>query len=68
MHIVHDKRPALLCGGAADAAADRDADTGRQTLKRTQNKLGAVEQVEARPIRIRQREFKQRRSIRQVSD
>jgi hypothetical protein len=54
VHVAHQLRFARLRGGAADAAAERDADARRLALERTDHQFLAVEQIEAGPVHLGQ--------------
>ena len=47
--VLHQLRFADLRGGAAYAAAERDADTGRAARKRAEHQFATDRAVEARP-------------------
>src|SRR5690606_12958830 len=63
MHVLHPLRPALACRGAADALAERDADTRRFAAERAKHQLFADQPVEAGPVQIRNQLPDQRRKI-----
>ena len=61
VHVVDDDRRFLRRGGAADAAAERDARVRRRLAdERAEHELVAVEQVDADPVVVRHGVLQQR--------
>ena len=67
-HVRDAKRPAFLRRGAANTAAQRDANTGRPALKRTEHQLAGFQEVKTHPVQARDRIENQRCAIGHVSD
>ena len=68
MYVRDDDRLAPLGSRAADAGADFDSRTRGLALERRKDEFAVFEQVEARPIQIRQRVINQRRAVGGVGD
>jgi hypothetical protein len=70
MH-VRDHHGFAACGRrAAHAAADRDAHAGGLALERAEQQVAALrlDEVEARPVELRQAPVQQRHEVRRIGD
>ena len=63
VNIINQDGLSLLRGRAANSFAHRDAHACRFSLKRTKHEFALFEQIESRPIQIRQRMIEQRREV-----
>ena len=68
VHVGDPLRLARARGRAAHALVERDAHAGGQALEGADHQFGAVEEIEADPVQLRQRVVDQRREVGGVGD
>jgi hypothetical protein len=68
VYIANDLRLARLRGGPANTLAKRNANARWFPLERADDEFGAIEEIKAAPVQVRQRVINQRGKIRRIGN